>query len=278
MSDLERGYSELLRRHGHALQYTALAAARAAHAAGTSAWQFEAAELPVSSNAGSTKIDFVLTTADYQAYLIAECKRANPAYRDWCFARAPFVRRNRDAEFYFVDRFQRPPGGADQPMMHKLYALQEGAAFHVATEVKGKEPGDPSGAERDNIEKAATQVCRGVSGLVRVLTPFSDHIRSGPIFFPVIITTARLWTSSVDLTAADLENGNLAGNSLPLKSEDWIYYQYPRSPDLKSNDDRVAKPLRLAELLDEQYIRTIAIVRASAFARFLAVFTPDAWF
>jgi hypothetical protein len=53
--------------------------------------------LPVSVGGKDTHVDFVLRT--HEAFLVAECKRANPALANWCFARAPYIaRRERASE------------------------------------------------------------------------------------------------------------------------------------------------------------------------------------
>ena len=75
---------------------------------GGSRWRFEVAEFPVNVNGADTRIDFVLHgegswRAGYDAYLVCECKRPNPAIADWAFLRSPYSRRGRDARLTIFD-------------------------------------------------------------------------------------------------------------------------------------------------------------------------------
>ncbi len=93
--------------------------------------------------------------------------------------------------------------------------------YHVAVEVKGDATGDPSGMGRGAIEQAATQVMRGVSGLVecfsknRTCLPMDISV----IFVPVIFTTAKVWATNVDLSETDLTNGQVSLDSADVSEK-----------------------------------------------------------
>src|SRR4030043_1645904 len=93
-------FEKTLNRHGYGFQYSVLKKAKQLFEDGRSPWIFEPSEFPVSVQGRDVHIDFILrwyrkgmTLAEYSipVYLVAECKRADPALKYWCFARAPYV-------------------------------------------------------------------------------------------------------------------------------------------------------------------------------------------
>jgi hypothetical protein len=99
----------------------------------------------------------------------------------------------------------------------------------------------------------------------------------GVVLLPVIFTTANLWTSDIDISAADLGTGQLPATP-KIRPAEWLYYQYPVSPSMKHQaiaDKR--RPPELEELLEPEFLRTIVIVSATATAKFLKRFTPEIW-
>lgn len=96
---VREGLRKVLNRHGYGFHYAVLRNAYELHANGKSRWFFEAAEFPVSVGGFDTRIDFILRSQDpsdiyWDCFLIAECKRVDPALSNWCFVRTPYVRRN----------------------------------------------------------------------------------------------------------------------------------------------------------------------------------------
>ena len=96
---LKNSFQKVLDQLGYGFQYAVLKAAQAATQI-DSKWRFEVAEFPVQVQGVNTKIDFVLQhggtsrhNPPQPCYLLAECKRANPALSNWCFVRAPYVYR-----------------------------------------------------------------------------------------------------------------------------------------------------------------------------------------
>src|SRR6266581_2575724 len=77
--------------HGHGFHYAVL---RRAHQLATerkSQWLFEAAEFPVTSGDQVIHVDFILRLGQTKVYLVAECKRADPARARWCFIRSRYT-------------------------------------------------------------------------------------------------------------------------------------------------------------------------------------------
>src|SRR5262245_5992380 len=89
--DIEKG----LNQHGYAFHHRLLGEIlRLCGEPTESNWKVLAVEVPVVSGDSSTRIDFVLghEPAPWALrILVGECKRINPEYSWWCFARAPYV-------------------------------------------------------------------------------------------------------------------------------------------------------------------------------------------
>ena len=131
---------------------------------------------------------------------------------------------------------------------------------------------------RGAIEDAATQVTRGLNGLIEY---FGRHRRYVPEnypvkFIPAIFTTARVWSSDVDLTRTDAALGQVDLGDAQVKQVPWLWLQYHVSPGLQhsvdrnfSDDDRAGRP-DLGRLLELEFARTIAVVGSGGIDAFLA--------
>jgi len=102
-TELERSFSKVLDRHGYGLQYAILKVAERLWSEGKSRWLFEACEFPVEVQGKGTRIDFLLKYQGGSAFMVAECKRADPRFSRWCFVRAPFVRRNQERDMLVLE-------------------------------------------------------------------------------------------------------------------------------------------------------------------------------
>ncbi|MDP1662215.1 MAG: hypothetical protein Q8L55_09900 [Phycisphaerales bacterium] len=205
-------------------------------------------------------------------HLAIEFKRVNPALSVWAFGKAPLLKRARNSEEFIVDRFVRMPHNRPAAVGMRMYPL--GDAYHVAVVARGEAKGENSGHQsRNDIEDAATQACAGVNGLL-------EHWAGGRgcsvepslslYAAPVIVTTADLYVINRPLVQADIATGNLALDDHDVQSVDWLYYQYPTSPGLRAAGiNHVGGTPDLCHMLDALYLRTIPIVRSTAFARWL---------
>lgn len=272
---IRKGLEGILNRHGYGFHYSVLRLAHELSNQNRSDWHFKVAEFPVQVPDGpGTRIDFVLRQGSRAIYLIAECKRANPALSNWCFVRAPYVRRNAGGRGrLFVERVDL--NGEQRICASAPWTQDLGdATYHIAVEVKSSQKGDPCGSGRGAIEAAATQVCRGLNGMVQCVAANRQLLEdSTPAYFlPVIFTTAKIWTSDVDLGAADIRNGAINLEDTDFRQVDWVYYQYHLSPGIKHSHSPAQRPKTIEDLLDSEYIRTIAVVSASGIRNFLSGF------
>lgn len=286
MADIETGLRKTLNRHGYGFHYATLKRGAELRDSRESPWVFQASELPVRVRGQNTRIDFVLQLSDNGfVFMVAECKRANPALSNWCFARAPYTVRNRSGKIRDVRAESLRVTHEETVKVDRRRLLQSKQAYDVAVEVKADKPGDPhGGGGRDTIENAASQVCRGLNGLIEFMRdrpetiPQARHRGSGTYIrradlVPVIFTTAQIWTTDQNLGEASLKDGKL-DDDLKVQKKGWIWYRYPLSPALKHSVNSDFASPELARVVDREFTTMIAIVSPSGLDDFL---TTEWW-
>src|SRR5205823_5646874 len=130
----------------------------------------------------------------------------------WAFAKAPYVRRNRSHEQYFAERATLVAGEVHGGLAKLEHHFRD--AYHIGVELRTEAKGDTAASGRNAIEEAAAQVCRGMNGLVGFFASNAHLLPAGDkaILLPVVFTTAEVWTTDVDLGAADTITGKLPDN------------------------------------------------------------------
>ena len=270
MSDPPTGFHGVLNRHGYGFHYSVLRRADALYGERRSKWGFEVAEFPVEVRGQGTRIDFILKHRERPHYLVAECKRANPALADWCFVRAPYVRSNRTDERILAEHITRERDGSLRSGAKPIGYSAD--AYQIALEVRTDARGDSGGSGRGAIEEAATQISRGMNGLVEFFVRNRTVLKGidEAVISPVIFTTANLWASGVDLSQADLPSGNVDPKAAGLIPKPYVMYQYHLSPGIKHEWPRFPLPRELGDILDTEYVRTVHIVSTSGIDSFLS--------
>lgn len=287
MADIATGLRKTLNRHGYGFHYATLRRAVELADDRTSQWLFQASELPVRVRGQDTRIDFVLQLGgNGRVLMVAECKRANPALSNWCFARAPYTARQQRSEttrkVHAESVRVMEEGGVT---LQRRFLKWSDDVFDVAVEVKADKPGDPhGGGGRDAIENAAGQVCRGLNGLIElmrdrrktipgIMQGMSREYTRRADLVPVIFTTAKIWTTDQDLGEANLDDGKLEGG-LDAEKRGWIWYRYPQSPGIKHTVDSDFTSDEFGAIIDREFTQLIAIVSPSGVDDFL---TTDWW-
>ncbi len=269
---------EALNRHGYVFQHRVLKEAEDNFDERISTtWLFEASEFPVKAGHQDTRIDFLLKARRTSMVIVGECKRANPALSHWCFAKAPYVGREIRGNV-FIAEYVRPVDGALVSTGAVFRHLQSDS-YHVALPVKSDQKGDFRGGPEDAIEVAASQVCRGVNGLVETYAQCPPLLgeKKNAVVVPVVFTTATLWATDVSFKDADIVSGTLRPEQVDVEEKEWVYYQYHQSPGLKHTvgRSRAVSYNSLSSWMEADSIRTIIIVNASASKKFLAHFGDD---
>jgi len=268
LPDVETAFRKALDSHGYGFQYAVLDRAKELRSTSKSSWVFEAAEFPVSVEAGSTRIDFILRQPDRRSYLIGECKRANPALSNWCFAVAPLVARNSIGNAYTVERVRPFHGEVRAESTAMTYADR---AYHVALEIRTHQRGDSAGPGRGAIDDGVSQVLKGTNGFVNFLSsrPALVPENTDSMLLPVVFTTARLWASDAALDRADLSTGKIDFSGSSLIPVPWLVYQHFQSPELSHQVSGNRVDDRVSRVLEVDLMRSVAIVSSDGIEDYL---------
>jgi hypothetical protein len=274
-ADLSNYLRKIINSHGHAFQVAVLRRAEELYERQVSKWVFEAAEMPVSVQGVSTRVDFILWQRRWSGqgadkFLVAECKRANPALSNWCFVKAPYIRRNPEAGSLIVDQVMKE---GDSFVTSSQTISFSRDVYHLAYELRSDKQGN-AGGTRGAIEEAFGQVLRGLNGLIQLFGQrpkdlLPEYEYRLPIV-PAIFTTANLYVSEVDLKLTSLASGELPSDSVEVKSVPWLWYQYNMSPELKHTHQPGESALDLSHILERLYTRSVAVISPEGIDDFLS--------
>lgn len=250
-------------RHGYSLQYSVIALANALFNRHLSPWRAPVPEFPVEVQGHATRIDAILKHRDRSLFLVLEIKRANPALSNWCFLKAPFPNDSL-ASTVSAETINLYDPGRFLAKVEPLGAREN--VYHLAFEVKSSQKGDTVGGKRGAIEDAATQVLRGLNGIFEYLSTNPQFLKKfgSMTFFPVVVTTAKLFISPVDLSKSDLQTGEINLANEFLSETKWLVYNYPQSPGLKHSVPTKPRSDDFREAFGVDFLRSIAFVNTSA--------------
>lgn len=266
--NISEGLRKIINSHGYGFQYSVLKNIEKLSNEHKIKWIFEVAEFPVEVKDVPYHIDFVLRNKKRPLYLVAECKRVNPALSNWCFIKAPYVRRDESPEQVLVERVFIDSEGRLLSSVGELPYKQP--IYNISLELRSTEKGDQIGKGRGAIENAITQVCRGLNGMVEFLEKHPKVLGSDQYIIPVIFTTAQIFTSEVNISNTDLSSGQLDLKTMEaVEKKGWIWFRYHLSSGLKHSIcvNEIGK--EISDILDMEYARTIAIVSANSIEDFL---------
>jgi hypothetical protein len=271
------GLRKVLNSHGHGFHYAILRRADQLSAAQRTSWMLDGVEFPVVAGGSTTHIDFILRSRRRRTYLVAECKRADPARARWCFARAPYTWRNRrEGEVIFDQFVYQPPNLLDQ---QPCIAYTDRGIYHLGFELKTDAPGEGLAQSGQAINQAMSQVLRATSGLInhRFERSRRSFTTNGMVrFIPVVFTTAQVWITDVDLGSADIATGDLPLEAVRAQPTDWIWFNHNRSPMLRADLEWANLSGELEHELRLEFTRTIAIVGPQGIEKFLTT-DLEAW-
>jgi hypothetical protein len=157
---------------------------------------------------------------------------------------------------------------------------QRDRVYHIGLEMKVNAPGEfvPQGGPA--INQAVTQSLRATSGFISYkFAPERRSCREREVvrFIPVVITTAELVVSDVDLSTADLQSGNLPSEAMSTQKVPRLWFSHNRSPALRSDHAWVAAPKdELTSALRREFSRAVAIVNPLGLDDFLTA-DLDSW-
>lgn len=267
---ISEGLRKVLNAHGYNFQYAILRYAETLFSSGDLDWVFEAAEFPVITGGETTHIDFMLRSRSGSTYLVAECKRVDPARGNWCFARVPYTRRDSLGNKLIFDQFRCRPVHllTQEPLIHTTNRSVYHLGLELKTEMKGNGTSQPGPA----INQAITQVMRGTSGLINYLFKLGNPSYKEQKLIKIIsaiFTTAQLWVTEADLGAAEITTGELPLEAVQAERADWIWCNYNRSPSLRHDLEWGNIRDNLSKELEYEFTRSIAIISPKGIENFL---------
>jgi hypothetical protein len=165
------------------------------------------------------------------------------------------------------------------PLGYRPESSREGARVrHVGlvlkrTNAKG-DPWSPEASGGDALEHACTQAIRGLNGFLSFAArnpEVAGRHRSLTVL-PVVVTTAKLYSSRLSLAHSNLETGSASSQDPEMAPVDWIIYYYPQGYGLKhdlalTGLGRETDPL--LESFCREYVRPVAVVSPSGLESFL---------
>lgn len=279
---VQKGFETELNKNGFGFQFAVIKRIEElSHKSKTLKIYPLATEVPVEINDENTHIDIILkrVSSEYNLeipiFLISECKRANPALSNWCFVKSPFTRNQGLENSLILEAIHwgaNDGSKADEFRPNcKIVPTSRSDFYHISHEIRSHEKGDASGTVRGNIEKAVSQVFRGMNGFVNFMMKNSHLLRNEKItyFLPVIFTTAQIWTSEINLSEASIDEGKISIEDGNLERKNWVLFEYNQSPTLKHSFPIFPKQNDLALAIESEFSRTVAIVSASGIDDFI---------
>lgn len=244
--DTASRFRKLLNTHGHAFQARVQSECNGAvinDGSGVSEahrWQVSGTEVPVQVNGQDHHIDFVLQLHSmFQEYptrfIVVECKRADPAVAEWCFAL-----RDSDPPKMLISQYNGKVANGHSAMSTVTFSPGHDdrqtplPVAHIGFELKGNETGDGTGKV---LDQALNQVIRGTSGLINRLPAWlgPDLKKSVFVVFPLIVTTARLFVADRPLSGSDLHTGLI--DSLEVRPANAVWLDVHASRSMLPDED-----------------------------------------
>ena len=270
MSYSNQNISDLLKKaldvHGHGFHYAVMRRAHEMRALHETDWVLYGTEFPSINRGETTHIDFILKHYKGDTFLIAECKRADPAKANWCFVKAPYTWTDKRENYVQFDKIAWDRKNTSLRYKTAL-ASTERNIVHLGVEVHTGEKGDGvANPYKSSINQSIAQVLRSSSGFVNYFYNNFVSTEEGDVknfrFIPVIFTTAQLLITNTNIGIADLATGNLPKDSVETEKVDWLWFNHNRSSPLSPEIKLAASDKYLTKEYHE-FVRSIAIVSAA---------------
>ncbi len=281
--DISSDLRKVLNANGFSFQYAVARRITEFSKKNYSRLKLEGTEIPVGPERENTHIDLVIESIgefqndDTRFYLIGECKRVDPAKGRWCFTRSPYTwpyapETQNTVQF---DRLYEVDADVGRYKADTAIAVLPSEPYSLGFELKTNRKGNGLGsADKSAIAAAVTQVSRGTKGFIHLLNGYDASSRSAKLtklafFVPVVFTTAELFTTTVDISSANIKDGNLDCDDLGMTQVDWLWFNHNRSLGL-SHDVQVGR--REQSNYNRHYLdftRSLAIVGPNGIDDFL---------
>ena len=272
--EITNSFRKVLNSHGYGFQYAVLNRIMELGSHGECTWKFETSEHPVEVRGFNTKIDFVLRNAGCNDLLIAECKRVNPKYSNWCFIRVPKVRWGDNPFALPVDEVSNDRGYVK---VMPVRLTNHESVVNLWMEVDSNPPRENAGKEseqkhksgRGAIEDALTQLMRGVNGMANLI-PTNARILGSvkkSRLIPVLFTTAKLWMVPDVLDGTNLLTGDIPSLK-ECEPKPWLPLVHNVSVGLRQEVWKAENLASLSEVVEQLHQRVVFVVSAEGIGEF----------
>jgi len=235
------------------------------------AWKFLAQEYAVTPPDGSqTRIDLVLqNNRNLGNFVCAECKRANPLYKQWMF-----FDRDRGpggtlaAEIYFESLIvSRRPIATIGDAHHGMERYLSGSCpvFNFYLEVAVNR--ERKAGYTETIEEAFLQVTRGQAGFMSKQLKFQGPMKI--VAIPIVVTTAQLFEAQYEAAQISLRDGTIKASDVRLQPLEFCAVNYHANDKLAVRSDHAPVCTKIEDDVLFWQSRTVFVVQSDSIVVFL---------
>jgi hypothetical protein len=257
-------------------------------------WRLDSTNYPVEFPPRSGPIQGKESTLDIRASkdmgelrlsLLIECKKNNPHFVDWVFFEKPVERPNQG---FIASQVQIAPRVPPAVGWDTKATLQHLVTSFVVTdearETRGnylllRNSGDKTKTSNAAIQEAAYQVSLAKQAISTEDEDISRRLGSSgtppsmpwrtKIYFPTIVTTARLYVCAFDPKDIDPASGEIPPSKASISEREALVFEYPLPRHLEFNPRNIASAYQ-NEGLEDLFTRVhILIVQSQHLPQFL---------
>ncbi len=248
-------------------------------------------EFPATGHGKASNLDIWAEghIAQHALQLLVECKKNNPEFVDWIFFPTSPHRPIKTTVRVLESRFVPPTSPLDPyhydafPLLRELLTdlVIADEARETREDYQSRNRNDRQLTKTSNtaITDAATQIALATQAILyqeeQTLkkyfqrSPVNQPIRPPPVFLPVIVTTANLFTCDFQDVDVDLNTGEIAFENVVLQSHPCLLYGYPVPHALQRDPEEMGTQYS-RENLEEQARMSIIVVQSAFFPTLLA--------
>jgi hypothetical protein len=224
---------------------------------------------------------------DQRLSLLVECKKNNPEFVDWIFFQKPGKRSSKKFIVSVVGNTLRDPPARGWTTTSGLQPLT--STFPIADEaretradyVEHRNSGTKTKTANAAIHDAAHQVSLATQAVIHEDTVLSQRLSDvstsaqppwhEKLYFPMIVTTAKLFTCEFDPKEVDPGTGEVAADAVTILPTEAVVFEYPLPRHLQSDPRDIGASYREGRV-DEFTRQHIIVVQSRHFPTFLRAF------
>ena len=247
-------------------------------------------EFPATGHGKASNLDIWAERylAKYALQLLVECKKNNPEYVDWIFFPTSPHRPIKTTVWVLESRFVTFRTQGNNPYIPFPHLQELRTDLVIADEARETKGNYLSRIKKDQqltrtsntaITEAATQIALATQAILyqeeQTLkkyfqrNPVNHPVSLPPVFLPVIVTTANLFTCDFQDVDVDLATGEIPFEKVVLQSHSCLLYDYPVPHALQRDPEEMGMQYS-RESLEEQARMSIIVVQSASFPTLLA--------